>query len=240
MLAALHLYEQTGDDALARALAAVRRRAARAVPHRPRARLPDLDPVPPRPPDPEHRRRPRLRLERPLAAARRGPARRGARRGAPRGPRAETAATLAIDDGGLVNWPTAADPFWAEDFPIRVQWCHGAPGPRHEPRDPSPRRRDRPLLAAAGELDVAGRPASQGRRALPRHGRQRLRVPRAARPHGRGALAPSRPRLRDARARAGGAIATATPRSGRGDIGVALYLRACLDGWDGMPVLDVL
>ena len=25
-----------------------------------------------------------------------------------------------------------------------------------------------------------------------------------------------------------------------GDIGVALYLRACLDGWDGMPVLDVL
>ena len=25
-----------------------------------------------------------------------------------------------------------------------------------------------------------------------------------------------------------------------GDIGVALYLRACLDGWDGMSVLDVL
>ena len=25
-----------------------------------------------------------------------------------------------------------------------------------------------------------------------------------------------------------------------GDIGVALYLRACVDGWDGMPVLDVL
>ena len=25
-----------------------------------------------------------------------------------------------------------------------------------------------------------------------------------------------------------------------GDIGVALYLHACIDGWDGMPVLDVL
>ena len=25
-----------------------------------------------------------------------------------------------------------------------------------------------------------------------------------------------------------------------GQIGVALYLRACLEGWDGMPVLDVL
>jgi hypothetical protein len=25
-----------------------------------------------------------------------------------------------------------------------------------------------------------------------------------------------------------------------GDIGVALYLRACLDGWDGMPIIDHL
>jgi hypothetical protein len=25
-----------------------------------------------------------------------------------------------------------------------------------------------------------------------------------------------------------------------GQIGVALYLRACLDGWDGMPILDVV
>ena len=25
-----------------------------------------------------------------------------------------------------------------------------------------------------------------------------------------------------------------------GDIGVALYLRACLDGWEGMPILNVL
>jgi hypothetical protein len=25
-----------------------------------------------------------------------------------------------------------------------------------------------------------------------------------------------------------------------GDIGVALYLQACLDGWEGMPALDVL
>jgi hypothetical protein len=25
-----------------------------------------------------------------------------------------------------------------------------------------------------------------------------------------------------------------------GDIGVALYLRGCLDGWEGMPILDFL
>ena len=37
-----------------------------------------------------------------------------------------TAATLALREGCLANWPTAADPFWAADFPIRVQWCHGA------------------------------------------------------------------------------------------------------------------
>jgi hypothetical protein len=41
---------------------------------------------------------------------------------------AATAKAFAIRDGELVNWPTAADPFWAERFPVRVQWCHGAPG----------------------------------------------------------------------------------------------------------------
>ena len=29
---------------------------------------------------------------------------------------------------GLVNWPTAADAYWADQFTTRVQWCHGAPG----------------------------------------------------------------------------------------------------------------
>ena len=64
----------------------------------------------------------------------------------------ETATTLALHDRGLVNWPTAADPYWAEDFPIRVQWCHGAPGlvtslatlPRDDATDG--------LLEAAAEL----------------------------------------------------------------------------------------
>lgn len=40
----------------------------------------------------------------------------------------QTACRLAVRESGLVNWPTAADAYWAEQFPIRVQWCHGAPG----------------------------------------------------------------------------------------------------------------
>ena len=40
----------------------------------------------------------------------------------------ETARMLAVKEDGQVNWPTAADRYWAEQFPMRVQWCHGAPG----------------------------------------------------------------------------------------------------------------
>jgi lantibiotic modifying enzyme len=65
---------------------------------------------------------------------------------------AETATTLALREDGLANWPTAADPYWAERFPTRAQWCHGAPGvvtslatlPRDDATDD--------LLEAAGEL----------------------------------------------------------------------------------------
>ena len=64
---------------------------------------------------------------------------------------AETATRLAVREDGLANWPTAADPFWAADFPIRVQWCHGAPGLVTSLATPAPRRRLR-------------RPARRGRR----------------------------------------------------------------------------
>ena len=151
----------------------------------------------------------------------------------------ETAATLAIHEGCLVNWPTAADQYWAADFPIRVQWCHGAPGivtslaelPRSNEVDE--------LLDAAGELVWKAGPlrkaaglchgtAGNGCAFLALHART-----------GDGRW------LHRARAFAMHALEQAErfePRHSlwTGDIGVALYLRACLDGWDGMPILDLL
>ena len=118
-------------------------------------------------------------------------------------PPRETATTLALHDGGLANWPTAADPYWAEDFPIRVQWCHGAPGWSRAWQPSRATTRRTRLLEAAGELVWQAGPLRKGAGPLSRHGRQRLRVPRASRPHGRRALARSRPSVRDARARAG-------------------------------------
>jgi hypothetical protein len=151
----------------------------------------------------------------------------------------ETAATLAVQEGTLVNWPTAADPYWAEDFPIRVQWCHGAPGlvtslatlPRDDEADA--------LLDAAGELVWHAGPLRKGAGLC--HGTA-----------GNGcAFLALHQRTHDERwldrARAFAMHALEQVERSEpcqslwtGDIGVALYLRACLDGWDGMPVLDVL
>ena len=130
-----------GRRPLARGLARMRRRAAGAVPYRPGVRLPHLDPVPPRAADPEHRCRARLRLERPLAAPRGSVARRGAARRDPAAAMRDRRHARAARRRRLVNWPTAADPFWAEEFPIRVQWCHGAPGLVTSLADPPARRR---------------------------------------------------------------------------------------------------
>src|SRR6202012_660362 len=75
---------------------------------------------------------------------------------------AATAKALALRDGEMVNWPTAADPYWAERFPVRVQWCHGAPGfltslcrlPREPELDALP--------AGAGELVWRAGPLRKG------------------------------------------------------------------------------
>ena len=151
----------------------------------------------------------------------------------------ETAERLALTDGDLVNWPTAADAYWAEQFPTRVQWCHGAPGMITSlwslPREP---RLDR-LLRGAGELVWAAGPlrkgaglchgtAGNGCALLALH--ERFGEPlwrdraRAFAAHALEQLEPDRPRH---------SLWT-------GDLGVALYLRACLEGYDGMPVLDSL
>ena len=152
---------------------------------------------------------------------------------------AETARTLALEEDGLVNWPTAADSYWAEQFPTRVQWCHGAPGlttslwalPREERLDD--------LMRGAGELIWRAGPlkkgaglchgtAGNGFAFLALHARfgeqQWLDRARAFATHATEQLRPDRPRY---------SLWT-------GDIGVAIYLRACLHSFDGIPVLDTL
>jgi Lanthionine synthetase C-like protein len=152
---------------------------------------------------------------------------------------AETAAMVALRNVALVNWPTAADPYWAEQFPMRVQWCHGAPGlvtslatlPRADETDK--------LLNEAGELVWRAGPLRKGAGLC--HGTA-----------GNGcAFLALYARTRDerwldrARAFAMHALGQVEDSEWRyslwtGEVGVALYLRACLEGWEGMPILDVL
>ena len=152
---------------------------------------------------------------------------------------ADTAMALAVREAGLVNWPTAADPYWAEQFTTRVQWCHGAPGlitslatlPRDDLTDE--------LLADAGELTwLAGSlekgaglchgTAGNGCAFLALHARTGDEI-----------------WLERARAFAVHALEQCEASGPRhslwtGDIGVALYVRACLEGWRGMPILDYI
>ena len=60
------------------------------------------------------------------------------------------------------NWPTAADPYWAADFPIRVQWCHGAPGLVTSLATLPPGDEADALLGAAGELVWQAGPLRKG------------------------------------------------------------------------------
>ncbi len=146
---------------------------------------------------------------------------------------------LAMHDGGLVNWPTAADPFWAEDFPTRVQWCHGAPGLITSLATLPADERTDDLLSAAGELTWVAGPLVKGAGLC--HGTA-----------GNGcAFLALHARSGDdywldrARAFAMHALEQLESAESRhslwtGDVGVALYLSGCLDGWEGMPVLDYL
>ena len=152
---------------------------------------------------------------------------------------AETAAALAMHEAGLTNWPTAADPYWAERFTTRVQWCHGAPGmvaslatlPRDDKTDE--------LLRGAGDLIWQAGPlkkgaglchgtAGNGCAFLALHARtgdeRWLKRARAFAIHALDQVENSQPRY---------SLWT-------GDVGVALYLQACLDGGSGMPILDYL
>jgi hypothetical protein len=139
----------------------------------------------------------------------------------------------ALTDRNLANWLPGLD---SPSRSVRVQWCHGAPGivcalagaPAHRELDA--------ILLAAGELTWTAGPLKKGPGLC--HGTA-----------GNGfAFLKLHRRTRDtkwlARARRF-AMHAITQRTGarglyEGDIGVALYLKACIDVDDRWPLLDVL
>jgi hypothetical protein len=152
---------------------------------------------------------------------------------------AETAAALALSEDGLTNWPTAADPYWAEQFPTRVQWCHGAPGlvtslatlPRNDLTDA--------LLDTAGELVWRAGPLRKGAGLC--HGTAGNGCAFLAL-HARTGDERWLERARAFAIHALDQVERAQPRYSlwTGHVGVALYIRACLDCWRGMPTLDFI
>ena len=145
----------------------------------------------------------------------------------------ETLERTAVRDGNLVNWPPEPG---SPGTQIRVQWCHGAPGvvcalagaPAHRQLDA--------LLLSAGELVWEAGPlrASAGLcHGTVGNGWAFLKLNRRTR---------DRKWLERARRFAMHAIEQRTGEPGlwSGDLGVALYLQACIDVDDRLPLLDVL
>ena len=97
----------------------------------------------------------------------------------------ETLQPFAVEEDGLVNWLPYA----------------GMPGDRCDAR----RHARRGTCSRGSRVDLARRAAAKGCKPLPRHGRERIRVPGPARADGRRAVAHARARVRDARGRSGGA-----------------------------------
>lgn len=151
----------------------------------------------------------------------------------------ETALALAMRGPEGVNWPTAADRYWAESFAARVQWCHGAPGLVTSLASlPSGDELDT-VLSAAGELVWRAGPLAKGAGLC--HGTAGNGCAFLAL-HARTGEARWLERARAFAMHAIGQVERSAPRYSlwTGHVGVALYLRACIAGWEGMPFLDVL
>ncbi len=145
----------------------------------------------------------------------------------------ETLERTAVRKGNLVNWPPERDTPHAQ---IRVQWCHGAPGvicalagaPAHRALDA--------LLLAAGELVWEAGPLRAGAglcHGTAGNGWAFLKLNRRTR---------DRKWLERARRFAMHAVEQRSGERGlwTGDLGVALYLKACIEADDRWPLLDVL
>jgi hypothetical protein len=143
-------------------------------------------------------------------------------------------------EADLVNWPPADLPWSDQESRVRVQWCHGAPGIITTLADLMPRD----LALAGGEMTWRAGPLRKG------HGLC----------HGTAGNGFALLKLHDLtgdprwleRARrfamhAIGQVTRDRQRYGRGrytlwtgDIGAALYIRACLDADPSFPIIDVL
>jgi hypothetical protein len=141
-------------------------------------------------------------------------------------------------EGGLVNWPPRDEPISVAGPTIRVQWCHGAPGIVATLGDLMPLE----LATGAGELIWRAGPLRKGSglcHGTAGNGYAFLKL------H---ALTGDPLWLERARRFAMHAIeqverARAQFGHGRytlwtGDIGVALYVRACVDGNPAVPTID--
>jgi hypothetical protein len=145
----------------------------------------------------------------------------------------ETLERTALRERGLVNWLPRPD---SPAHQLRVQWCHGAPGIVCALAGAPARRDLDALLLAAGELTWQAGPLKKGAGLC--HGTA-----------GNGyAFLKLYARTRDTkwleRARRFAMHAIKQRRGERGlwegDLGLALYLRACIDVDDRWPLLDVL
>jgi Lanthionine synthetase C-like protein len=139
----------------------------------------------------------------------------------------------AIREGALVNWlPTVG----SDGSDVRVQWCHGSPGVVCALAGAPADRGLDALLLAAGELTWEAGPvrgASGLCHATAGNGWAFLKLNRRTQ---------DRKWLARARRFAMHAIEQRTGKRGlwSGDLGLALYLRACLEADDRWPLLDVL
>jgi lanthionine synthetase-like protein len=145
----------------------------------------------------------------------------------------ETLERTALRDGNLVNWPPVAGETAADQ--IRVQWCHGAPGVVCALAGAPAQHNLNALLLAAGELVWEAGPLRGGAglcHGTAGNGWAFLKLDQRT---------GDRKWLERARRFAMHAIEQRKGERGlwTGDLGVALYLRACIDADDRWPLLDV-
>ncbi|MBV8221557.1 MAG: LanC-like protein [Solirubrobacterales bacterium] len=143
----------------------------------------------------------------------------------------------AIHEDGLVNWPPRDRPPSEEAVKIRVQWCHGAPGIVSTLGDLMPLD----LAIGGGELTWRAGPLSKGSglcHGTAGNGYAFLRL------HDMTGDARWLERARRFAMHAIEQVDSRRTAFGRGrytlftgDVGVALYLRACLDANPDFPIL---